>query len=184
MCTRCERPRSRAADEHDKLATLQLIEAHQMPRARSAWQGTLHLTYPPHDVEKIALFATKSCCSICSTKRSRTARSRRAAARRSYRSSLRNSGSTRRVESRRPMKSLIGPYIRGSPRASNRTRSASWIDGAGSASIWLYQFDDIDVGSPPRLTGLVFRDLQASVISALPMDDQSDLVGKDIDNDL
>jgi hypothetical protein len=82
------------------------------------------------------------------------------------------------------MKSLIGPYIRGSTRASNRTRSASWIDGAGSAWIWLYQFDDIDVGSPPRLTGLVFRDLQASVISALPMDDQSDLVGKDIDNDL
>ena len=49
---------------------------------------------------------------------------------------------------------------------------------------YLYQFDDIDVSGPPRLTGLVFRDLQASVISALPMDDQSDLVGKDIDNDL
>jgi hypothetical protein len=48
----------------------------------------------------------------------------------------------------------------------------------------LYQFDDIDIGGPSRLTGLVFRDLQASVISALPVDDQSDLVGKDIDNDL
>jgi hypothetical protein len=59
--------------------------------------------------EKIALFATKSCCSICSTKRSRTARSRRAAARRSYRSSLRNSGSTRRMASADRSGSCDGP---------------------------------------------------------------------------
>jgi len=60
----------------------------------------------------------------------------------------------------------------------------------GNGCVWhltgqyLYQFDDIDVGGPPRLTGLVFRDLQASVISALPVDHQSDLVIKDIHNDL
>jgi hypothetical protein len=48
----------------------------------------------------------------------------------------------------------------------------------------LYQFDDIDIGGPSRLTGLVLRDLQASVISALPVDDQSDLVIKDVHNDL
>jgi hypothetical protein len=48
----------------------------------------------------------------------------------------------------------------------------------------LHQFDDIDIGGPPRLTSFVFRDLQASVISPLPVDDQSDLVIKNIHNDL
>jgi hypothetical protein len=48
----------------------------------------------------------------------------------------------------------------------------------------LDQFDDIDIGGPSRLTGLVLRNLQASVISTLPVDDQSDLVIKNVDNDL
>ena len=48
----------------------------------------------------------------------------------------------------------------------------------------LHELNDIGLGRPAVLAGFVFLDAQACVITALPMNDQFNFVGDDLDDNL